>query len=329
MPQVSFLMSAYNGAKHIREAIDSALAQTFQDFELVIVDDGSKDDTAAVVESVRDPRVRYHRRLENKGITFTRNECLSRAQGEFVAILDQDDVARPDRLEKQVAFLRAHPSVAVAASVVRLIDTEGRVLAARSGQPIREDEGLARLYFENFVANPSTLMRRSAVPAGGYDPLLPPSEDYWFWYEIAERGKIVVMPEALTDYRIHGSSASHVFQAAQVKNSDIVIRRMLERAFQGSTLAPEWVDLHLELFFRPKEAWRENRFGEAREWFARLKAQMESKKLAPPRALDRLFAEQWAVLCFRRRSIGSLPLWPGATRMGIQHGLKRIAARAL
>ncbi len=112
-PRVSVLMPAYNAAGTIREAIDSALAQTLSDLEVVVVDDGSRDETAQIVASYADPRVRLLRNPKNLGMPATRQRGADAARGEYLAILDSDDRAHPTRFERQAAWLDAHPRCAV------------------------------------------------------------------------------------------------------------------------------------------------------------------------------------------------------------------------
>src|SRR5688572_18005648 len=119
-------MPVHNGAKFLRPAIDSILAQTYRDFELFVIDDDSTDDSVAIAKSYADPRIRIFDGHGRHGLPGTLNIGLRAAAGEFVARLDQDDVARPDRIEKQVAWLERRPEVMLVGSLARLIDENGR-----------------------------------------------------------------------------------------------------------------------------------------------------------------------------------------------------------
>ena len=134
--RVSVLLPLYNGEAYIREAVESVLAQTRRDFELLILDDGSRDGSLAIVQEIarRDPRVRLISR-ENRGLTETLNELLAAARGEFVARMDADDVCLPDRFERQVAFLDAHPEVVCVGGDPVMIDERGRLLTALEQGP--------------------------------------------------------------------------------------------------------------------------------------------------------------------------------------------------
>ena len=113
MPAVSVILSVYNGEKYLAEAIDSILAQTFSDFELIIVDDGSSDSTASIARAYaqRDSRIRFMQLARNMGLADARNHGIAAARGEFATMMDADDISLPQRLEKQVGFLRANPAI--------------------------------------------------------------------------------------------------------------------------------------------------------------------------------------------------------------------------
>ena len=119
-PRVSVIMTTYNGAKLVSKSIQAILDQTFEDFELIVIDDGSSDATVEVVQCFDDPRIRLLPNPQNMGISRSRNRALSLARGEFIACNDQDDISKPVRLAKQIAFLDAHPEVLLVSAAVQL-----------------------------------------------------------------------------------------------------------------------------------------------------------------------------------------------------------------
>lgn len=124
-PQITVFMAAYNQADFIKQSIDSILTQSFSDFELIVVNDGSTDDTAIIVESFTDNRIRLVNNDGNKGLIYTRNRLLTLARGEYIAILDGDDIAQPDRLKLQYNFLSANPEIALCGGHATIIDENG------------------------------------------------------------------------------------------------------------------------------------------------------------------------------------------------------------
>ncbi len=209
--RVSVLLPAYNAESTLREAVESVLAQTYRDFELVLIDDGSTDGTLGIMQAAarRDPRVRLivH---DNMGMGASLNHAMAAVDAEWVARMDADDVMMPARLERQMDFLDAHPDLAVASCLVYYADEQGDVIA-RSTSDLFSPDDLVRYLRTNrliAVSHPGAIMNRRAVLAvGGYRPQFWPSEDLDLWNRLAERGHLVlVQPEYLLKYRIHAAS---------------------------------------------------------------------------------------------------------------------------
>lgn len=202
MPKISVLMPAYNAEKYIKEAIDSILAQTFSDFELIIIDDGSTDRTAEIVNDYSDSRIRFCPNEKNMGVAATLNRGLALASGEYIARMDADDISKEERFSKQVGYLDAHADIAVCGTSIELF-CDGTVIGTRF--PSTELEKLKEdLFFSCGIAHPSVMMRKAAIlELGGYDPAFNGMEDYELWCRVAEKNKIAVLPEILFRYRIH------------------------------------------------------------------------------------------------------------------------------
>jgi glycosyltransferase involved in cell wall biosynthesis len=167
-PEVSVVMAAYNAAEYVAESIESVLAQTYTNFELLVVDDASVDATADIVRSIADPRVRLLSLPTNSGAAAARNLALRSARAELIAILDADDIAYPKRLERQVAYMNDHPGCALLGSAFDRIDASG---ALRDTVHSPCDPVLIRWHLlkKNVIAHSSVIFRRSAALAvGGY-----------------------------------------------------------------------------------------------------------------------------------------------------------------
>ena len=193
MPKISVIMPAYNAERYIREAIDSILRQTWSDFELIIIDDGSTDSTAAIIAGYTDNRIRFCPNAQNMGVAATLNRGLELACGAYVARMDADDISLPERFAKQAAYLDAHPNVTVCGTAIELF-CEGSVTGTRfpaaGPEKLKED-----LFFSCGIAHPSVMMRRAAIlELGGYDPAFNGMEDYELWCRVAEKGKIAGLP---------------------------------------------------------------------------------------------------------------------------------------
>lgn len=201
-PLVSVLMGVYNEKKHLTQAIESILTQTYDDFELLIVDDASTDNSPDIVRSYEDPRITLLENETNQGLTASLNRALEHAEGEFVARQDADDVSEPDRFERQVGFLERNKSVDVVGTGAYLIDGNGTVLDKRVGycNPTFED-----FMDKGHLVHGSVMARRSTLEAvGGYDEFFRYGQDQELWLRLTDQGcKIANIPQPLYRHRIH------------------------------------------------------------------------------------------------------------------------------
>jgi glycosyltransferase involved in cell wall biosynthesis len=205
-PLVSVTMAVYNAELYLAAAIDSILAQTLGDFELIAADDGSDDRSRAILERAaqRDPRVQPIF-CPHRGLVPTRNAALAKARGEFIAVMDADDLAHPERLARQAVFLREHPEVLALGSDVEAIDPDGWPIR-RLGVPLDHAAIDAALMAGRGEAltHPAAMFRREAVLAvGGYRAGGPLGEDVDLCLRLAERGRLANLPETLLRYRHH------------------------------------------------------------------------------------------------------------------------------
>jgi glycosyltransferase involved in cell wall biosynthesis len=200
-PPVSELMSVRNGVPWVREAVQSMLGQTAGDLELIVIDDGSTDGTAALLATIADPRLRVERQAPT-GLTPSLNRALGLARAPLVARLDADDVALPERLARQRAFLGAHPDVGLLGTGAREIDAAGREVRVVS--PPEDDRAIRRaLIRRNPFVHSSVMMRRSAVAeAGGYDERLPVAQDYDLWMRMSRTTRLANLSAPLVVRRL-------------------------------------------------------------------------------------------------------------------------------
>lgn len=208
--RVDIMMPAYNAAATVREAVQSLLAQTMADLRVVIVDDGSTDDTPTILADLaaQDPRVHVIRKV-NDGIVEARNDALRACDAEFVACLDADDTALPDRLERQLAYLTQHPDCAGIGGLVDHIDEYGAPIAGltQQGDPAKANAAQAPA-LEPYIVHSTLLARRADLTAiDGYRHV-PNSEDSDLFWRLQERGALVNLPEKFGGYRVHAASIS-------------------------------------------------------------------------------------------------------------------------
>jgi GT2 family glycosyltransferase len=202
--KVSVLLAVHNGADYLQAALESVIAQTFRSWELIVVDDGSTDDTPTILTQYARRRERMHvLRQTNSGQTRALNAGLAMATGEYIARLDADDVMLPSRLEQQVSYLDAHPEVVLLGSAAKLIDGSGQPLCTYT--PPCEDWPLRQVLIrENPFVHPSVLMRAVALRSlQGYDERFRICQDYDLWFRLAQMGAIANLAAPLTQLRVH------------------------------------------------------------------------------------------------------------------------------
>jgi glycosyltransferase involved in cell wall biosynthesis len=268
MPKVSVLMPVYNGEKYIAEAIDSIVSQTFIDWELIIGDDGSTDNTEEIVRTYSDERIRYYKNEVNKGHTCTKYSLLDKSSGAYIAFLDADDVSLPKRLELQVAFLDNNDSYGLCGTWGVMIDPQGREIGGI--RYVKDNEEIrCGLIFSTVFLQSSLMVRRELFREYYYDPEIPLVEDYNFECLLAKTCKLANISEKLVKYRWHESNISHTKKEQLAALSKTIFKRELVNL---ATYADEdELDIHLAL--RDKNAQKMsngNFLDEAWDWLEKL-----------------------------------------------------------
>jgi glycosyltransferase involved in cell wall biosynthesis len=247
VPTLSVLMPVYNAERYVAEAVESILNQTFEDFEFLIIDDGSTDRSLKILQryAARDARIQLTSR-PNQGFVKTMNELLLKARGELLARMDADDVAMPDRFARQVEFLQQHPNVVCVGGAQDWIDAAGRFLLHHpEAEHDAEIQHLA-LIGHTPINHPSALIRRSPMlQIGGYDESMYPSEDLDVWLKLGEIGALANLHETVLQYRQHDRSISEVKQSEQTQKR----RESCERAWKRRGVEGQYQ-------FQETEPWR-------------------------------------------------------------------------
>lgn len=239
-PSVTVLLPVYNGEQFIEEAVTSILAQSFTDFEVLVMDDGSTDATGKILRRLasNDSRIRIHQR-ENRGLIATLNEGLTLCSSELVARMDADDYALPHRLAVQYAYMAEHPETAVCSAGMEEYET-GRLLTWEGdGEAVR-----ARLLFGCCLHHPTIMARRSVLLAvDGYDAAMPCAEDYDLWVRLTAVGySLAVLPQVLLRYRVH----PHLARSAYKWQMGVTTSRIQQRqlALLGVSPSQRQLDRH-------------------------------------------------------------------------------------
>jgi CTP:molybdopterin cytidylyltransferase MocA len=199
------LLPVWDGEAFLEQAIESILQQTLTSFELIVIDDGSTDRTAAIAEefAARDTRVRVLRR-RHEGLSASLNAGIAVACGEYLARMDADDISVPDRLKKQVAYLDAHPGCVALGAWIEVIDQAGRPLGLKTYVSTHDEISAALLHGATAIAHPTIIVRHGALRAvGGYDGRRYPSEDLDLWFCLSKHGQLANLGEPLLQHRRH------------------------------------------------------------------------------------------------------------------------------
>ncbi len=208
-PLVSVLLPVHNGAAYLEGALQSILCQTYGNFELIIIDDGSSDESATILRTFTDPRIRVYYQT-NRGLAATLNQCVLLARGEYLARQDQDDVSLPQRLEKQVGFLESHPKCGMVGAWAE-IWTENTRTGRSHQHPVENSILKFDLLFDNPFVHSSVMLKKSVFNKVGFystDKSRQPPEDYELWSRVARYCEVANIPETLLVYREIPSSMS-------------------------------------------------------------------------------------------------------------------------
>lgn len=211
MPIVTVLMAVYNSDRYLRQAIDRILQQTFQDFEFLIINDGSTDTSGEIIPSYRDRRIRLIDNEQNLGLPRSLNRGLKLAQGDLIARQDADDISEPERLAKQVAFLSSHPDVALLGTWYRKIDGCGNFIGDRPLPCHPTDLRWSLLFYCPFVHTSVMLRKQVVEQVGFYDETITYGENYDFWGRIARQFAVANLDQFLVQYRINHSSMTATY----------------------------------------------------------------------------------------------------------------------
>jgi glycosyltransferase involved in cell wall biosynthesis len=238
---VSVLMPVYNAQAYLREAMDSILAQTYRNFEFVIINDGSIDATKDIILSYSDPRIAYYENEENLKLVETLNKGFGLCKGEYIIRMDADDISFLNRIEKQVKFMEAHPEIGISGTAVHSFGfTEGNFYYESADQMIRY-----KLLHECHLSHPAVILRTSILKAHQLKMTILHGEDYDFFLRIAEHCQMANLPEVLIHYRQLESSMSKANSAITERHSNEIKLQQFHKL--DTTFTLEDVKLYTDL----------------------------------------------------------------------------------
>ena len=243
-------MPVYNGDQYLGLSISSILAQSFSDFELLIINDGSVDNTANILTSHRDERIRVINNPLNLGLSASLNKGLAAARGEFIARMDADDIAAPNRLVKQISCLESHPGVGIIGSSATIIDNYGKTIS-KIQMPASDVEIRWLSLFRSPFLHPSVMMRRELFWTNelryGEGSTSTAVEDYELWVNLLKKSKGANIQEPLLHYRVHPASISSTNKVLQEKNHIAISLDALKNEFASELPTEEELTLLIQM----------------------------------------------------------------------------------
>lgn len=249
-PKISVVMSVYNGEKYLREAIDSVLSQSFGDFEFIIINDGSNDDSLSIIKSYTDARIKLIDNGVNKGLIYSLNKGFDNAKGKYILRFDADDICLKDRFEIQYNFMESNPEIALMSAYATWF-FDGCKFISRTIKSATENEKIkAKFIFENHINHSCVILRRELIEKEKYryDKKYLHIEDYGLWLQIAQKYKVATLDKVLLKCRI--SRASVTSTANRDMNSRKIIYNIIYNEIYntlGYTPNISDYDIHFEI----------------------------------------------------------------------------------
>ena len=301
-------MPMRNAAPYLSKAIDSILSQSYRDFELLVVDDGSVDHSAQILASYSDPRIRQIRNDSPRGIEHALNRGWREAWGEFVARMDADDLSLPKRLERQVAFMDANPSVTACGTWLSLTGSRNGVWRYAS----EHEEIRCRLLFSSAMAHATVMFRKDPLDRLGeiYSTGYLQAEDYALWVRLAQHHRLANLSEVLYQYRFHEGQSGHREPDVRQTSSDRIRRELLAQL----DLHPSHEELLIHAAIArtdldPSLATLE----EAEAWLLKLDRANQTVRIYDQAVFRRVLGSYWWAACYRAGRSG-VRTWPRFAR---------------
>lgn len=305
-PRVSVVMPVFDGAAYLAAAIDSLRAQDFPDWELLVIDDGSRDDSRAIAQAVDDARVRVLVNPANLGLPLSRNRGIDAARAPFIAFLDSDDLALPQRLGVQWRYLQRHAEVAGVGADVQPIAADGRVSGADWRCPGDAQDCRAQLLLHAYVNTSAFMARAEPLRALRFDPEQPLAEDYDLYVRMSARHALINLPQRLIQCRVHAASVTRRHREALAQALGRINRRQLAELGLAVDEASLALHRHVEWLHLPP---RPGLLAELEQWLLMLLRHNAQRGLYAPQALARAVGQRWEAICDHALRQGECAAW--------------------
>lgn len=311
LPTLSIILPVFNAEKYIAKSIESILSQTFSDYELIIINDGSNDDTLRIAQSYTDERIKIYSNQQNQGLIPTLNWGFRLAKGNLIARMDADDMSDKHRLELQFNFMKAHPQVDLCGTQAIIFDQNKQ---QRLTMPLQNDEIKAHLLWGNSIIHATLMLRKSfwLQHQLSFDLKYLHAEDYDLWTRCLDKAHFANLPEVLYHIRSHSQKVSIKNQQLQIQNTKLIYQRQLQKL--GIKTNQDELDFHRAC----KYGFSINLISLDRlsEWLLKLLNQNQLKKIYPEAEFYQLLKQTW-----RKHTTGQTQLGVGFLRIIQQNPL--------
>lgn len=297
---LSIIIPAFNAEKYISQAIQSVLNQTYDNFELIIINDGSTDKTKVVIESFKDERIRYFENEKNSGIVFSRNKGLKLAQGEYIGMLDADDIAYPKKFEKQITFLQQNKDFGMIGSWSKFIDEEGESISGSWKLRAKPEMIPSIMLFKNYFLQSAVLYRKSCIRQYSFKDGFDILEDYLIWLEIIKKFKVWNLQEYLLDYRIHSGGVTKMHQKEKLEKEKKVFRLQLTEL--GIDASEKEIELHL-LIRNDTQISEVRTLKSIENWMLKIIDQNSKLGKYDHKMLIHVILNRWLKVCFKSKGL--------------------------
>lgn len=304
-PRVTVLMPVYNAGQYIEEAMKSILSQTFRNYEFLIINDGSTDNSPDVIRKFSDTRIRFVENESNMRLSGTLNKGIRLARGEYIARMDADDISLPTRFEKQVGFLDQNPDVALCGTWYSVFGTT-RKMTHRL--PTSQKEIECYLLFNPSFGHPTVMFRKSAFVTRElwFDEEYTPAEDYNCWVRFVEHARLANIPEVLLMYRTHGHQMTQPSSRQAMEKRQKVADRIYSEQLQKMGILP--TDRELQIHLLVANSHLEDRLeflSEVCRWLTKLYEANQRVNVYQEKAFAELLSQLWFRLCNQMTFLGN------------------------
>jgi len=302
---LSVIMPVYNAERYIFKAIKSILNQTYKNLELIIIEDGSTDQSLKIIESINDERVRLNKNDRNRGIVYSRNKGLSLAKGDYVGMFDADDIAFREKFEEQINFLEKNKDFGMIGSWAKWIDENDKKLPGGWRLKSSPEKIPSIMLFKNYFLQSAVLYRKESISnytfREGYDIL----EDYLIWLEITADHKTWNLQKHLVYYRVHSKGVTKRQKEKKEKRE----KKVFEMELKKFGLNPTEKELALHILIRNDDSIKEiSTLSEINNWL--LKIIIQNKKVGKynHKMLIRVVFDRWVKVCYKAKKLHILML---------------------